>query len=117
MTCDACLVTCDLCPQAEPVKSEYPTSVMAIAVLLTLAGTAPILIVFLMRRFQCVKVDMDIHQAAIKRIDTTVSTTGMVREAEVRARVDPDLRVCFDTRCAVSGAGAGGVPCRCAPLS
>ena len=56
---------------------------MAIAVILTLAGTAPILIVFLMRRFQCVKADMDIHQAAIKRIDTTASTAGMVREAEV----------------------------------
>ncbi|KAF0303872.1 Sodium-dependent neutral amino acid transporter B(0)AT3 [Amphibalanus amphitrite] len=73
---------------AEPQKVEYPPAVMAVAVLLMLAGTAPIAIVFLMRRFQCVKVDMDIHQAAIKRIDTTTSTTGMVREAEMREYTD-----------------------------
>ena len=90
------------------MKAEYPTSVMVVAVFLMLAGTAPILIVFLMRRFQCVKADMDIHQAAIKRIDTTTSTTGMVREAEVRtgeARGRPRARAC------VWGRRANVLPC------
>ena len=86
------LMSGDLPGQAEPQKAAYPTSVMVVAVLLMLAGTAPIAIVFLMRRFQCVKADMDIQQAAIKRIDTTTSTTGMVREAEVRARGEETAR-------------------------
>lgn len=91
------VITDGLCfPQAVPTKTLYPAGIMAVAVFLMLAGTLPIPVVFLMRRFRCVKLDADIHQASIKRIDTTASTTGMVREAEVRDGISA-VQECFRT--------------------
>lgn len=43
-----------------------------------LAGVLPMPIVFLMRSFQCLKVDLDIHQGSIRRNETTASTKEMI---------------------------------------
>lgn len=66
---------------AEP--TSYPSWVLGIAAAIIFAGIAPIPIVFLLRRFQCVKLDVDIHQGSIRRIDTTVSTKEMMGDVDV----------------------------------
>ncbi|XP_017796337.1 PREDICTED: sodium-dependent neutral amino acid transporter B(0)AT3 [Habropoda laboriosa] len=65
------------------VPTAYPSWVLAIAVVIIFAGIAPIPIVFLLRRFQCVKLDVDIHQGSIRRIDTTVSTKEMMGDVDM----------------------------------
>ncbi|XP_066600684.1 sodium- and chloride-dependent transporter XTRP3 isoform X2 [Prorops nasuta] len=65
------------------VPADYPSWVLAIAVCIIFAGVAPIPIVFLLRRFQCVKLDVDIHQGSIRRIDTTVSTKEMIGDVDL----------------------------------
>ncbi|CAL7934518.1 unnamed protein product [Xylocopa violacea] len=65
------------------VPSAYPSWVLAIAAVIIFAGIAPIPIVFLLRRFQCVKLDVDIHQGSIRRIDTTVSTKEMMGDVDL----------------------------------
>ncbi|EDW79759.2 uncharacterized protein Dwil_GK17955 [Drosophila willistoni] len=60
------------------VQKDYPTWVMAIALSMILAGVLPMPIVFLMRSFQCLKVDLDIHQGSIRRNETTASTKEMI---------------------------------------
>lgn len=62
---------------------QYPGWVMAIAVVIVLASILPIILVFLLRRFQILKLDVDIHQGAIRRIDTTVSTKEMIADVDV----------------------------------
>ncbi|XP_003700818.1 sodium- and chloride-dependent transporter XTRP3 isoform X2 [Megachile rotundata] len=69
--------------KGEPVTLSYPDWVMAIAAVIIFAGIAPIPIVFLLRRFQCVKLDVDIHQGSIRRIDTTVSTKEMMGDVDL----------------------------------
>ncbi|KAG8301637.1 hypothetical protein J6590_048833 [Homalodisca vitripennis] len=64
-------------------ETQYPGWVLIIAVLMITASVIPILIVFLLRRFQCLKYDLDIHQGAIRRIDTTVSTKEMMTDIDV----------------------------------
>lgn len=51
---------------------------MGIALAMILAGVLPMPIVFLMRSFQCLKVDLDIHQGSIRRNETTASTKEMI---------------------------------------
>ncbi|EZA53055.1 Sodium-dependent neutral amino acid transporter B(0)AT1 [Ooceraea biroi] len=65
------------------VETSYPGWVLAIAAAIIFAGIAPIPIVFLLRRFQCVKLDVDIHQGSIRRIDTTVSTKEMMGDVDL----------------------------------
>ncbi|XP_023287965.1 sodium- and chloride-dependent transporter XTRP3 isoform X2 [Orussus abietinus] len=65
------------------IPTSYPSWVLAIAVVIILSGIAPIPIVFLLRRFQCVKLDVDIHQGSIRRIDTTVSTKEMMGDVDL----------------------------------
>ena len=57
---------------------SYPPWVMGIALSMILAGILPMPIVFLMRSFQCLKVDLDIHQGSIRRNETTASTKEMI---------------------------------------
>ncbi|KAL1115171.1 hypothetical protein AAG570_007202 [Ranatra chinensis] len=64
-------------------KERYPPWVMCIAVIIVMASILPLFLVFILRRFQCLKVDLDIHQGAIKRIDTTVSTREMIGDVDV----------------------------------
>lgn len=56
---------------------------MFVCLLLLLAGFLPIPIVYLMRRFQCIRFDTNIHEASIKRVETTISTQGMIKGEEV----------------------------------
>ncbi|XP_054276986.1 sodium-dependent neutral amino acid transporter B(0)AT3 isoform X2 [Macrosteles quadrilineatus] len=63
-------------------EKPYPGWVLVIAVLMIIASVIPILLVFLLRRFQCLKFDVDIHQGAIRRIDTTVSTKEMMTDVD-----------------------------------
>lgn len=67
----------------EAVPTSYPGWVLGIAVVIILAGIAPIPIVFFLRRFQLVKLDVDIHQGSIRRIDTTVSTKEMMGDVDL----------------------------------
>ncbi|XP_014260185.1 sodium- and chloride-dependent transporter XTRP3 [Cimex lectularius] len=69
--------------KGETVELEYPGWVMAIALCIVLASILPIICVFLLRRFQFLKLDVDIHQGAIRRIDTTVSTREMMADVDM----------------------------------
>lgn len=69
--------------QGEVVNTEYPPWVMGVAVAMIFAGILPMPVVFLLRRFQCLKMDLDIHQGSIRRIDTTVSTKEMMADQDV----------------------------------
>ena len=48
-----------------------------------LASVLPMLIVFLLRRFQILAVDLDIHQGSIRRNETTTSTKVMMDDEDV----------------------------------
>ncbi|KAL3287988.1 hypothetical protein HHI36_002442 [Cryptolaemus montrouzieri] len=63
-------------------KTPYPGWVLAIAISMVLAGVLPIPIVFLLRRYQCWKMDFNIHEGSIRRIDTTVSTKEMITDVD-----------------------------------
>ncbi|KAF9420509.1 hypothetical protein HW555_003259 [Spodoptera exigua] len=65
------------------IKTPYPNWVLVIAVLMILAGVLPIPVVLLLRRFQCLQFDVDIHQGSIRRIETTVSTKEMMSDQDV----------------------------------
>lgn len=71
------------------VQKSYPDWVLGIGICIIIAGVAPIPIVFLLRRFQCVKLDVDIHQGSIRRIDTTVSTKEMMGDVDVSKIIFP----------------------------
>ncbi|XP_063705446.1 sodium-dependent neutral amino acid transporter B(0)AT3 [Culicoides brevitarsis] len=62
------------------VDTAYPDWVMYIAYSMILAGVLPMPIVYLLRRFQILKVDLDIHQGSIRRNETTASTKEMIDE-------------------------------------
>lgn len=69
--------------QGKTELTMYPDWVLAIGVGIILLGIAPIPIVFLMRRFQLTKLDIDIHHGSIRRNDTTVSTKEMIGDVDV----------------------------------
>lgn len=56
---------------------------MAIALAMIVASVLPMPLVFLLRRFQILKVDLDIHQGSIRRNETTASTKEMIDEDDV----------------------------------
>ncbi|XP_030745161.1 sodium- and chloride-dependent transporter XTRP3 isoform X2 [Sitophilus oryzae] len=64
------------------VKTPYPGWVLVIAGCMVLAGILPIPIVFLLRRYQILKMDINIHEGSIRRIDTTVSTKEMITDVD-----------------------------------
>ena len=51
---------------------------MSIALGMICAGILPMPLVYLLRRFQVLKVDLDIHQGSIRRNETTASTKEMI---------------------------------------
>ncbi|XP_045584520.1 sodium-dependent neutral amino acid transporter B(0)AT3 isoform X1 [Procambarus clarkii] len=65
------------------IKEPYPGWAMFVCMLLLLGGFLPIPIVYFMRRCQCIRFDTDIHQASIKRVETTISTQGMIKGEEL----------------------------------
>lgn len=56
---------------------------MGIALAMITAGILPMPIVFCLRRFQILKVDLDIHQGSIRRNETTASTKVMMDDDDV----------------------------------
>ncbi|XP_049817349.1 sodium-dependent neutral amino acid transporter B(0)AT3 isoform X2 [Aethina tumida] len=68
--------------KGDVVNTPYPGWVLAIAISMVLAGILPIPIVFLLRRYQCLKMDINIHEGSIRRIDTTVSTKEMITDVD-----------------------------------
>lgn len=64
-------------------KTSYPDWVMYIAYSMILAGVLPMPIVYVLRRFQILKVDLDIHQGSIRRNETTASTKEIMDEDDV----------------------------------
>lgn len=65
------------------VKEVYPGWAMFVCMLLLMGGFLPIPIIYFMRRFQCIRFDSNIHEASIKRVETTISTTGMIKAEEL----------------------------------
>lgn len=61
---------------------------MAIAIAMISAGILPMPLVYLLRRFQILKVDLDIHQGSIRRNETTASTKEMIDQ-------DDDVSLCL----------------------
>lgn len=61
----------------------YPGWVMSIGVTMIIAGVLPIPIVYVLRRFQILKADLDIHQGSIRRNETTASTKQMMDDEDV----------------------------------
>lgn len=59
---------------------SYPDWVLGIALAMIVASVLPMPLVFLLRRFQILKVDLDIHQGSIRRNETTASTKEMIDE-------------------------------------
>lgn len=64
-------------------STPYPTWVMGIAIAMITAGVLPIPVVFILRRMQCLQLDVNIHQGSIRRIETTVSTKEMMDDQDV----------------------------------
>lgn len=56
---------------------------MYIAYAMILASILPMPVVYLLRRFQILQVDLDIHQGSIRRNETTASTKEMIDEDDV----------------------------------
>lgn len=69
--------------EGKAMDVPYPGWAMFVSLLLLLAGFMPIPIVYLMRRFQCIRFDTNIHEASIKRVETTISTQGMIKGEEL----------------------------------
>jgi type IV secretory pathway TrbF-like protein len=65
------------------VQTPYPNWVLGIAIGMVLASILPIVLVYLLRRFQVLSVDLDIHQGSIRRNETTASTKEMIDEDDV----------------------------------
>nr|CAD7425205.1 unnamed protein product [Timema monikensis] len=80
------------------VEAAYPDWVMVVAILMITAGVLPIILVFLLRRFQCLKLDVSIHQGAIRRIDTTVSTKEMMGDVDTTTSFGVVWAVFYATR-------------------
>lgn len=65
------------------MSTPYPNWVMGIAIAMIVAGVLPIPAVFILRRMQCLQLDVNIHQGSIRRIETTVSTKEMMDDQDV----------------------------------
>lgn len=74
------------------VMKPYPSWVMTIALGMICAGILPMPLVYLLRRFQILKVDLDIHQGSIRRNETTASTKEMIDQDDDVSRT---LCVCI----------------------
>lgn len=61
---------------------------MAIGISMIIVGVLPIPTVYLLRRFQILKADLDIHQGSIRRNETTTSTKQMMND-------DDDVTIIF----------------------
>lgn len=69
--------------QSSTEVKAYPGWVLTIGVSMIVAGLIPIPAVYLLRRFQILKADLDIHQGSIRRNETTASTKQMMDDDDV----------------------------------
>lgn len=60
---------------------------MGIGVTMIIAGILPIPLIYLLRRFQILKVDLDIHQGSIRRNETTASTKQMIDDEDLNVSI------------------------------
>lgn len=67
-----------------------------------IAGVLPMPIVFCLRRFQILKVDLDIHQGSIRRNETTASTKVMMDDDDVSTRMKA-FKFLFSINDAING--------------
>lgn len=68
---------------------------MAIALGMIFAGILPMPLVYLLRRFQILKYDLDIHQGSIRRNETTASTKEMIdQDDDVSSNVYYFINLC-----------------------
>lgn len=65
------------------MTTSYPNWALAIAFSMIIAGVLPMPLVYLLRRFQILAVDLDIHQGSIRRNETTTSTKVMMDDDDV----------------------------------
>lgn len=65
------------------VNKDFPPWVVGIALFMIVASILPMPLTFLLRRFQILKVDLDIHQGSIRRNETTASTKVMMDDDDV----------------------------------
>lgn len=77
----------------------YPNWVLGIAIAMIVAGILPIPIVFCLRRFQILSVDLDIHQGSIRRNETTASTKVMMDDEDVSSIAILKFRLQFPKTC------------------
>lgn len=68
--------------QGKTVLTPYPQWVLILGGSLAAVTVVPIPIVFLLRRFQCVRLDTDINKAVIRRNETTISTKQMMNDVD-----------------------------------
>jgi hypothetical protein len=66
---------------------------MCIAISMILAGILPMPLVYLLRRFQILKVDLDIHQGSIRRNETTASTKEIIDQDDDVSKLLKDMFV------------------------
>ncbi|KAF5301215.1 hypothetical protein FQA39_LY10801 [Lamprigera yunnana] len=78
------------------VPTDFPGWALAVAIMMVLAGILPIPMVFLLRRYQCLKIDINIHEGSIRRIDTTVSTKEMMTDVDMDEEDVDHLRAYHD---------------------
>lgn len=62
--------------------TPYPSWVLVLGGTLAALSVVPIPIVFLLRRFQCVRLDTDINKGVIRRNETTISTKQMMTDVD-----------------------------------
>jgi solute carrier family 6 amino acid/orphan transporter-like 15/16/17/18/20 len=74
------------------VELHYPNWVMAVALTMIFAGILPMPLVYLLRRFQILKVDLDIHQGSIRRNETTASTKEMIDQDDDVSAISSHIR-------------------------
>lgn len=73
---------------AAVVSKDFPGWVMGIALAMIVASILPMPLTFLLRRFQILKVDLDIHQGSIRRNETTASTKVMMDDDDVSRGIE-----------------------------
>lgn len=69
--------------QGKSFLTPYPQWVLIIGGLLATLSVLPIPVVFLLRRFQFLRLDTDINKGVIRRNETTISTKQMMTDVDV----------------------------------
>ncbi len=69
--------------QGKSFLTPYPQWVLIVGGLLATLSVLPIPVVFLLRRFQFLRLDTDINKGVIRRNETTISTKQMMTDVDV----------------------------------